>query len=154
MPQASDFHLWVNHLPLFAFFFGLLLYFFARKSADIRRAGLWLLVLGGLSGIPAFLSGEPIEEKVEHLPGIQHRLIEEHEEWGERAVWMGGICGLMALAGLVAPIRNKEKLCGLAAALGVLAFLTMAITAHHGGDIRRQDQTTEQAQKQQEEHEH
>jgi len=139
MIELSDVHLWVNHFPLFAFFFGVMLYFLARKSAEIRRAGLWMIAIGGISCAPAFLSGEPAEEKVEHLPGIEHDLIEEHEEWGERAAWAGGISGALALAGLIIPLNNRERLGRIAAFLGILAFLVLAITAHHGGEIRRQD---------------
>lgn len=138
MLEFPDIHLWVNHFPLFAFFFGVILYFLSRKAAEVRKAGLWLIALGGLSCIPAFMSGEPAEEKVEHLPGISHQLIEEHEEWGERAAWAGGISGSLALAGLLIPLNHRDKLGKIAAYLGVLAFLVLAITAHHGGSIRRQ----------------
>jgi len=137
--ELSDLHLWVNHFPLFAFFFGVALYFFSRKSADLKKAGLWLIAVGGISCAPAFLSGEPAEEKVERLPGIQHSLIEEHEEWGERAAWAGGISGALALVALLLPLRNREKAGKIAAILGILSFLILAITAQHGGEIRRQD---------------
>lgn len=143
MIELSDIHLWVNHFPLFAFFFGVVLYFVSRKSGEIKKAGLWLIAVGGLSCAPAFLSGEPAEEKVEQLPGIQHRLIEEHEEWGERAAWAGGISGALSLLALLLPLQNREKLGRVAAIFGILAFLVLAITAHHGGEIRRQDQVSD-----------
>ena len=36
--------------------------------------------------IPVFLTGEETEESVEHLAGVSHDLIEEHEELAEKAI--------------------------------------------------------------------
>jgi hypothetical protein len=75
-------HLMLNHLPLLgtAFTLGLLLVAFMKKTAEMKRLSLAFLVAVTLLAVPAYLTGEPAEEAVEHLAGITGPFIEPHEE--------------------------------------------------------------------------
>jgi hypothetical protein len=60
-----------------------------RKSEEIKKMCLWVFVLGAVVALPVYLTGEPAEEVVEHLPGVAESFIESHEEmtqplWTER----------------------------------------------------------------------
>ena len=55
----SHLHLVLNHVPVIGsvIAFGLLLLAVLRRSADLRRAALEIVVLVGLFSLPAYLSG-------------------------------------------------------------------------------------------------
>ena len=52
----------------------------SKKSEELKRLSCYVFVLMALLTIPVYLTGEGAEEIVEHLPGVPHELIEEHEE--------------------------------------------------------------------------
>lgn len=75
-------HLALNHVPVIGILIGLLLLGFGifRGSRELTRSSFWLLA--GLAVITVFvyLTGEPVEEMVEGLPGISERMVEQHEK--------------------------------------------------------------------------
>jgi delta-aminolevulinic acid dehydratase/porphobilinogen synthase len=89
--------------------------------------------------LPAFWSGEPAEDGIEHLPGVSKHLIHEHEEAAEKALTLGLITGAIGLIGLVAS-RKKDSVLKIAvnsALVGsIITSIAMAKTAHEGGKIR------------------
>ena len=133
-------HLMLNHLPVI----GVLFAAFALgvgltwKSGAILRLGLAALVIAGLAAVPAFLSGEPAEEKVEHLAGITESAIEPHEDFAKVAFVGMDVVALFALVALLLSLRRPPSR-GLAA-VALVAALAMggvfAWTAHLGGQIR------------------
>lgn len=139
--NGAQFHLLVNHLPVLGALFGAALTAagLALGKDDLKKAGLWTLVVAGLSAIAANSSGEGAEEAVEHLPGVAERLIHEHEEAAEKALAAVLTAGGLALAAL-AHARVKGGLSSrftalvLAASLPALGLL--AWTAHLGGMVR------------------
>lgn len=139
--NAAHFHLMVNHLPLFAVLFALVFLaigLWRPLLPVVRRAGLVFLVVGGLGGGAAYLSGEPAEEIVEEQAQVDHDDIHEHEEAGKFGMISTAIAGVLALLILWrsrgAPVANKAVI--LALVVGLWAMAVLARTAWLGGKIQ------------------
>lgn len=139
--NAAHLHLMVNHLPLFAVLFALVFLaigLWRPLLPVVRRAGLVLLVVGGLGGGAAYLSGEPAEEIVEEQAQFDHDRVEEHEDAGMFGMISTAIAGLLALGILW---RSRGKMVGgratiLALVVGLWAMAVLARTAWLGGKIQ------------------
>ena len=135
-------HLLLNHIPVIGTAGAVLLLLGAliARSRDIAVAGLVALVVVALVTIPVFLTGEPAEEHVEHLPGFSRHAIHEHEEAGEWALWGMEIAGVVALGTLILAWRRGGVVPrGATIATLAVAVLALAIViraAGLGGDIR------------------
>ena len=145
-------HLMLNHLPVLGTLFGmgLLAWALVRRSEPLLQAALGTFVLAALAAIPAFLTGEPSEDLVEHLAGTARQAIEAHEEAAVVALIAIEALGAMALASLML-FRKRGIPRALAAAALVFALATagwMAQTANLGGRIRHAElrATTTQTQ--------
>ena len=139
--NGAQLHLMLNHLPVMGTLFSLLLLAWSliRRSAEIQKLALAIALLAGLSSVPAYLTGEPAEEVIEHMAGVDEAYIEEHESMGKFALWCGGALGVAAGAALAAGVKNPRWLsAGTAITLlaSVLVFGVMGYTAHLGGQIR------------------
>jgi hypothetical protein len=139
--SATHVHLMLNHLPVLAGLFGMLLLGagLLRKSEDLKRAGLLLFVGGSLGALPVYLTGQPAETTVRTLPGITSRELEKHKEVAQLA-----LSAVLVLGGLSAAafwLFRKGAAVPRGFALGVLAVALLssgllAWTAHLGGQIR------------------
>lgn len=141
MISPVQIHLLLNHVPVLGVPFGALLLAFAvlRRNEDLAKAGLWSLVVAGLSAIPVFWSGDESEELVEHLPGVVEAAIHAHDEAAEKALTAALVLGGLAL--LVLGLAWKRKALdwrGVYAALllSLPVFGALAYAAHLGGLIR------------------
>ncbi len=142
--NGAHLHLAINHLPLFAILFALACFVLALWRPllpVVRRAGLVLVVVGGLGAGASYFTGEPAEEVVEDMPGITDAVIHEHEESAEWAFIVCGAAAVLALGMLWRrrgqPIDRGTTLAGTA--LAVLAFAVLARTALLGGYIHHQE---------------
>jgi uncharacterized membrane protein len=139
--NATHIHLLLNHFPIIGTLIGsaLLIWGFFKKQDNIKIAACTIIVVMALIAIPVFLTGEPAEEAVEHLPGIAENIIEEHEEAAQFAIWILGFTGLMALISMIA-YRVNHRLVRtaftLTLILSILGFAAMARTGYTGGQIR------------------
>jgi uncharacterized membrane protein len=139
--NAAHIHLLLNHIPLIGAAVAILLLAVGvvRKSAELKKTSLWIFVIAALVTIPVYLSGEPTEGVVEHLPGVAKPIIEQHERTALFSLIAIEVLGVVSLAGLFASRRSAEvsKLF-VTAALGVsiIAGGLMAWTANLGGQIR------------------
>ena len=139
--NAAHVHLAVNHLPVVGMVAALLVLALAalRKSEELKRLALIFLVAVGVTCGPTYFSGQEAEEVVEHLPGVEHDRIEEHEDAGRWAAITGGLQGLLA-ALLLWVFRAPRSLPSWTLAAGLisslLVALVMARTATLGGEIR------------------
>jgi hypothetical protein len=133
-------HLILNHLPVVGALWVLVVLAAALlwpRPALIRLA-LGLSVLLALTAAGAFLTGEPAEEAVEHLPGVDEHAIEAHES-SAKASLIGAIAsGVAGLLGLLWSRGRPLRRAVVPALLAVLVSgVLLAVTAHRGGQIVR-----------------
>ncbi|MBU3699564.1 MAG: hypothetical protein FGM33_06065 [Candidatus Kapabacteria bacterium] len=137
-------HLLTNHLPIIGTFAALLVVLVGmiRRSDAAISAGLIVYAVMALTAIPAYLSGEEAEERVENIAGINEGAIHEHEEMAEFTLWLTVFSGLLAVGAVVTHARNMKISSKIALAfviIAIAAFAQAARTGHEGGKIRRPD---------------
>jgi hypothetical protein len=142
---SAQIHLALNHLPVFAALFGAVVLAFAaatRRTAA-RDLGLGLMVFAGLSGLPAYFTGEGAEEIVEDRPGVSEPLIERHEDAAGLALGATLAAGAVAAAALLAVRMRREPTVRMLSAVALLGALVstalMGRAAHLGGQIRHDE---------------
>lgn len=140
--NGAEIHLAINHLPVAATFFGLLIllggYIFTNNS--VKKTALILLIFAGLVSIPTVISGEKAEDIIENMGFGEeiHHAIHEHEEMAESARWVSLGVGLLALIALYFHVTKKAParlftLLALIGAIGSMVYLVQV--AASGGKI-------------------
>jgi len=134
-------HLALNHVPVIgSLFVGLLLISAVlKKSEELKRLSLWWLVGLTVVGIPIKFTGDFAVDDAKKIPGIEHPLIEAHEQSADQATTGIFLAGL--LAGIVLFVARNGKSVprwGMIAALALslVTFALMARAANLGGQIR------------------
>jgi beta-lactamase regulating signal transducer with metallopeptidase domain len=134
-------HLMVNHIPVLGTFLLVLLLAVGliRRSPGVIRTALWATVVLAVLTVPVYLTGEPAEEQVEGISGVEKTAIEHHEEQakvGLIAVLATGALAALALWGA----RRSPHRTGVLSALVLLGLIVssglFARTAWTGGPIR------------------
>jgi hypothetical protein len=146
----SHLHLILNHVPVIgtAIALGLLLLALVRRSADLRRAGLEILVIVGFLTLPVYLTGLGAQREVADLPGVAIAAIRAHHD----AALLGALfllfTGIAAWIGLWQTRRTLRPAPGVFAAvllLTVVALALIGLAANLGGQIRHPETTALQA---------
>jgi dipeptide/tripeptide permease len=139
--NTAHWHLLFNHFPIIGNIFGLFLLVlaFALKSETFRRSAYALFILTGLLAIPAYLTGEPAEEVVEHIAGISHPIIHQHEDAALFGLLASALTGLAAIAALFGSLKNSTWK-GIPAIIVLLLSVGTAAVMYRvgnsGGQIR------------------
>lgn len=139
--NGAQFHLLLNHLPVVGFVGATiaLIGAIALKSVEVKRFVLGIIIITGLSALPALWTGELAEEVVEHVPGIDKVLIDQHEEAAQVATVLALVCAAAAAGALLLQLRKPESFRKTLPGVFVLclvAVVVMGIAAHDGGMIR------------------
>ena len=139
--DATHLHLLLNHFPTIGTLIAVILigYGLAANNVHIKKAGLLILVGVALISIVVFNTGEEAEETVEHIAGVSHDQIHEHEEAAETAIWLMYVLGVVALISYVmmrAKMVPAKVICYITLALGVLTLASMIQVGNEGGKIR------------------
>lgn len=139
--NGAHLHLIVNHFPVVTAILGLpvLLAAIVRRTAGLRNLALGVSVAAAVLAVPAYFTGEPAEETVERMAGVDAVDIERHEEAARIAALAVGLQGVVALAALFALRRRPDLPAPVATTLLVLAIagaVLMARAANLGGGIR------------------
>ena len=134
-------HLVTNHLPILIPLIALvvLLIGLFSKSDTVKRTAYFLFILGAISTFPAFESGEEAEEIVEHMAGVSHDLIHEHEEKAELFMILSYLLGALSLVGLWANWKKKKfapMLSYFTILFSVVVLYVAKETGTTGGEIR------------------
>ena len=138
---TAHFHLLVNHFPILGIFFGLILAILALilQNRTLRFTALGFLLFSSLTFLPSNATGEQAEEQIEHLDGVSHTLIHEHEEKAESALPFAIIVGVLAIIGIILEAK-KHKLPQALLLVNILMALwlmyLLAQVATSGGEIR------------------
>ncbi|AZB26967.1 MULTISPECIES: hypothetical protein [Chryseobacterium] len=119
----AHWHLVFNHLPIIIPIVGLLTMIggFIFRSEAVKRTSYFIFILGAISTIPAFATGEGAEEAVEHIQGIDEKFIKIHEEAAEKFAVLSYILGGISLIGLWASFKEKTF-------SNIIAFVTIALS--------------------------
>jgi len=134
-------HLMVNHVPVLGTVALTLLLAWAlsRGARELSRLALWGTVVLAVATVPVYLTGEPAEGQIEHLPGVSENLIHEHEEAAEAGLIAVLVSGALAAGALWLSSRG-QRAAGPLAALTLAGLLVsaglFAWTAWTGGPIR------------------
>ena len=141
--DAVYFHLAMNHFPVIASIFGLLIlgYGVLRRNDPLTSTGLVIMIVTGLVAIPVYLTGEPAEEVVEGLPGVIENFIESHEDFAKVALTSAIVSGAVSLVALLFSRARFESTVGrilvwVSLFLTIVTVGTMGWTAKLGGVIR------------------
>lgn len=142
--NLAHLHLLLNHLPVVGTILGLGLLIFAiwRRSNDLKRAALGVLVISALTAIPTYLTGEPAEGAVKELIGNPKQYIEPHEEVA--GIALGGILvlGVTALVALIW-FRGERSVPSWFVVIALIGSLVvtglLGWTANLGGQIHHSE---------------
>lgn len=140
--ESSYIHLLINHFPVIGMFFliPLLIYGMVKRNEQVNNFALTGLIVLALLTIPVFLSGEIAEEAVEHMQGIEHDVIEEHEEAGELAMWAMQVLNLLAVVTLWMNLKKHAFSRFFKRITLVISFFVLGLMINSGltgGKIRR-----------------
>lgn len=133
-------HLVLNHVPVIGIPIALLFLGFGlwTKNAATQRFSLFTLI--GLAAVvlPVYLTGEPAEEAVEHLPGVIESLIESHEDGAKFSLILTLLAGATAFVALWFQKQEARRKWINLGVMGVaaVALLSLLYTANMGGKIR------------------
>lgn len=136
--NASQIHLALTHVPVILSLIGLTILIIAliRKNETLTKTSFYIFLAAGLFALPVYFTGEGAEEIVEDLPGVSEGIISRHEQFASISLTIILICAVAALATLVLykSFVRIMKYAVLLFAFG--AAITLAQTAHLGGQIR------------------
>jgi len=137
-------HLALNHVPVIGLPLVLLLLAWAivRRSAELLKASLGLIILLAVVTGVVQLTGEPAEELVEGLPGVVESMVEAHEDSALLGTIGVVVIGVIALLGLwrLATGRMLPRWYSPATLMaGIMVAGLMVWIANLGGQIRHSE---------------
>ncbi len=143
--NPAHLHLVITHVPVVGSLFGLGLFLYAlcKRSEELKRAGLWALLVAALMALPAYFSGQPAANLLKHLlPGMTMDASDQHQEVGVLALAASIALGIVSLVGLLVFRRQKSLptlYIALVLVLSLIVCGTMAWTANLGSRIRHDE---------------
>jgi uncharacterized membrane protein len=137
----AHFHLLLNHVPVLGTIFGLTLLGWAmlRRNLGVQRVALGVFIAIALLALPAYFTGEPAKDVVEHAARVSEQAVEAHEHAALISLISVEFLGLVALGGLFTARRNRPLSVHVTRAALLASLVTaglMARTANLGGQIR------------------
>ncbi len=143
--NSTHIHLLITHLPIFGSLLGAfaLAYGLWKRSDDTKTVAYLIIILSALGGTVAYLTGEDAEESVEHMEGVSHDRIEEHEDAAVFAFTALLIAGAASIGGiyLTATKSPSERIVAIAVlVISAFAFSVVARTGYLGGQIRHESE--------------
>lgn len=139
--NPAHLHLVVNHFPIIVPMIGILVMIcgLILKSEVLKRTAYALFIGGAIFSLIASSTGEGAEETIEHLQGVSHQLIHEHEESAEVFGLLSYILGAISALGFWASMKEKPF-------SNIISYITVAFcavvlffaqqTGTSGGEIR------------------
>ena len=140
MISGAHFHLLVNHAPIFGSLFATALFLFSFFTAKdvLRRTAMVVLIASAIASVLANMSGEPAEDAIRGFPGVQRKLIHNHEEMGDKANIIGIVVGVLALGALAKWRRGSvpAEVAGIFLVVSAFSSGGYVYTGLLGGRIR------------------
>ena len=142
--DATHLHLILTHFPIVGTIIGIgiLIYGLFFKNLEIQKVALATFVLMALLTIPVFLTGEEAGETIENIAGVSERLIKNHEELAEKAIWLMGLLGLLSIINLYAIFKKLSFAKTITLTTLIISIFTFGVFAqvgNLGGQIRHSE---------------
>jgi hypothetical protein len=150
----SHLHLVLNHIPVIGSVIavGLMLLALVRRSADLRRAGLEVVVIVGLVTLPAYLTGVGAQPAAAERTDVLSAALGAHHDAALLGSGFMLLTAMVAWVGLWQSRRIGAPVRGVFGAVLFLATITLALmgrAANLGGQIRHIDVAALEAQSEQ-----
>lgn len=139
--NPAHLHLVLNHVPVIGTIFTmfLLLVGILKKSDDVKKAAMLVLILTSLITIPVYVSGDGAEEMIEgNYQDVDEQYIGEHEDFALYSFIAMDIAGAIAILSMFLYKKPKELTNSFAMIMLVIVLIVnvmMGYTANLGGKI-------------------
>jgi len=138
--DQTHLHLITNHLAIIGTLFAgiVLLIGLISNTVQTRIASFILMLISSIGGYITFKTGHEAEETVEHMKGISDYVIEQHEEFAEKALWFIILLFIASIVGLYAGKKNltaEKKISWIILLIAFISFAIFAWTGYLGGQI-------------------
>jgi uncharacterized membrane protein len=138
--DQTHLHLITNHLAIIGTLFAgiVLLIGLISNTVQTRIASFILMLISSIGGYITFKTGHEAEETVEHMKGISEYVIEQHEEFAEKALWFIILLFIASIVGLYAGKKNltaEKKISWIILLIAFISFAVFAWTGYLGGQI-------------------
>lgn len=138
--NAAHLHLMINHYPIFAAFFALVLLLIGviRRSRVLRVSAYVALVSAAVVVIAVYLTGSMAEGAVEHVPGVLEQALDIHEDVAKislLAVLVAGVCAAISWMFDQRSAEAPRLLVLLTMLLTLGSLVSLGYTAEVGGEI-------------------
>lgn len=121
------------HAPIALLLFATVLLLVSLKWAQFKLFALFTLVVGLISGVAAYLSGDGAEEYARgNLSAATHSAIENHEHFALFSLVAFGVSLLFLLVGYRS---NKKMFLLLSFVVAIVGSGLLAYTGHLGGQM-------------------
>lgn len=141
MMNAAHLHLVLNHIPLIGSAFAILVLLIGifKKSDDVKKVSVILIILTALITIPVYLTGDKAQEKIEgNYEDVDEDYIDAHEDFAQYSFYVMDLTGAFAILALFLyrkPKQLSNSFVYFLIALMLLVNGMMAYTAYLGGKI-------------------
>ncbi len=139
--NQAHLHLLINHLPITGLALGMFIMIAGHllKNDPIKNTALGIFVLTAIGSFIAMQTGEGAEHLIKKLPGVDKKLIHEHEDTAEVLAWILYALGVLSILGIWAYIK-KKSFYNFICILGLIISVGAAIDGYYvgisGGSIR------------------
>jgi len=138
--NLAHIHIVLNHIPSIGTAVGLLLFIYSmvKKSDQLRKISLQLLVVMSLAVLPTYLTGNAAQSALRNRTDIPRGLIEVHQNAAIVTLILMTVTGTFAWFGLWQYRRFSRMGSGTTYAMLIISIFTAAAilrTANLGGDI-------------------
>ncbi len=143
--QMAHWHLMLTHFPVIGMFFGIgfLGASLWRRSDELAKASLFLLIFTGILAVAAYQTGKEAETITNHQPGFSQNFMKSHERAADLATISTLALGVLALGGFVFFMRKQLPISRpfllLLLILTMLNSGIMGYTANLGGKIKHNE---------------
>jgi dolichol kinase len=135
-------HVVLNHLPIEGTIFGVLalIFSFVLRSRAVQIVALVLLLIAGGSAYPVLRTGQLAYKTIRsQADDAGSDLLDEHMDRAEKSAYGFYVMALLALAGLLFPLRWPKSAGPLAIATLIMALICSGLAVYiatPGGEIR------------------
>jgi uncharacterized membrane protein YphA (DoxX/SURF4 family) len=138
--DQTHLHLITNHLAIIGTLFAgiVLLIGLLSNTVQTRIAAFILMLISSIGGYITYQTGDEAEETVEQMKNISEHIIEQHEEFAEKAFWFIILLFIASLFGLYAGkknLRSEKKISWIILLICFVGFAVFAWTSYLGGQI-------------------